>query len=94
MSLTVRWHPKVHWPLLLDIAPQSDGIYVIGYQTELDYIQDYKNRGEFYATWVRIREQYLDGVERYLAIRLKPLVGKQWGSDDPIIQVNRPERWI
>ena len=42
-----------------------------------------------YATWARVVENQRDGVERYLAEKLKPKVGSRFPDVDPI-EVNLP----
>jgi len=42
-----------------------------------------------YVTWAKVPIQYRDGIERYLADTLKPLVGDAFPGVDPI-KVNIP----
>ena len=42
-----------------------------------------------YVTWCALADQYLDGVEAYLAQTFKPLVGDRFPNAKPI-QVNHP----
>ncbi|MEA3494341.1 MAG: hypothetical protein U9R38_08190 [Candidatus Margulisiibacteriota bacterium] len=44
---------------------------------------------ELYVTWAKIDKVYLDGVERYLAEVLKPIVGSRFPDVQPI-EINWP----
>ena len=44
---------------------------------------------DLFVTWAPVVAQYRDGIERYLAETLKPLVGEAF-PDAPPIQVNLP----
>lgn len=45
------------------------------------------------ATWARVKREDRNGVERYLAEKLWPIVGKEWPGDARI-KVNLPESII
>jgi hypothetical protein len=51
-------------------------------------IQRYRSLSLF-VTWCRLADEYLDGVEAYLAQALQPLVGERFPNVRPI-QVNLP----
>ena len=51
-------------------------------------IQAYTHLG-LYVTWAHVQENYLDGVEVFLAQNLNPLVGEQFPNARPI-PVNLP----
>ncbi len=52
-------------------------------------IIEYSN---LYVTWARVQHSQLDGVERYLANELNPIVGEQFPNASPI-NVNLPWRY-
>lgn len=52
-------------------------------------ITSYSSRGQLYVTWASVRASQLDGVERYLADMLKPLVGDAYPVAAPVA-VNSP----
>ena len=43
--------------------------------------------GDLYVSWAVVREQYMDGVERFLANHYRPLIGDAFPDVHPI-QVN------
>ena len=49
----------------------------------------FKNSGPLFVTWAELPAQYLDGVERYLADTLHPLIGDVFPAALPIA-VNLP----
>lgn len=51
-------------------------------------ILSYRNK-DLYVTWAATDEYQRDGIERYLANTLKPLVGDEWPKKNPIT-VNIP----
>ena len=51
-------------------------------------IKQYATQG-LYVTWADVSQQYLDGVERYLAETLRPKVGTRFPDVLPIV-VNSP----
>ena len=51
-------------------------------------VQAYADLG-LYVTWAYVQENYLDGVEVFLAQNLNPLVGERF-PDAPPIPVNLP----
>ena len=53
-------------------------------------ITEYSTFGTLYATWASVSELYMDGVERYLADQLQPLVGPNHPDVTPIV-VNLPQ---
>jgi hypothetical protein len=53
-----------------------------------DEVLAYQDFG-LYVTWAYVPEEDLDGVERHLADRWKPLVGEQFPDAEPIV-VNSP----
>lgn len=52
-------------------------------------VMAYQSQGEYYASWITPPAAYLDGIERYLAEKLKPLVGDAFPVAAPI-EVNLP----
>ena len=56
-------------------------------------ILEYEEKGTLYATWASIGVLDRDGVERYVADKLKPLVGSRHPDVDSI-EVNLPQGWI
>lgn len=56
-------------------------------------ITSYRDRGALYTTWAEVQVHDRDGVERYVADKLKPLAGSLHPDVDPIA-VNLPEGWI
>jgi hypothetical protein len=49
----------------------------------------YRSKGDLFVTWVAVPPASLDGVERYLANQLRPLVGDRHPDVTPI-PVNLP----
>ena len=60
---------------------------------EDDRITAYRERGTLYTTGANVSALYRDGVERYVANRLTPLVGSRHPDVEPI-EVNLPDGWI
>lgn len=60
----------------------------LGKHREDNEILAYNNYGLF-VTWARVVKEHRDGVERYLAERLKPLIGSTFPNVTPI-GVNLP----
>lgn len=56
-------------------------------------ITNYGSKGTLYTTWAEVSVKNRDGVERYVADELKPLVGSRHPNVDPIV-VNLPPKWI
>lgn len=52
-------------------------------------ITQYAKYGTLYVTWAAVSAHYLDGVERYLANYLQPLIGDAF-PDAQAIAVNSP----
>jgi hypothetical protein len=56
-------------------------------------ITQYQSHGPMYVTWDTLDTRYIDGVERYLARVLLPLVpGPERDAD--IVEVPLPQRWM
>lgn len=75
---------------------QGNGpIIKIGQGTVKDRLASHRNDkritayDNLYATWASVPAKYRDGVEKYLADRLKPKVGDAYPDTNPII-VNLP----
>ena len=56
-------------------------------------ILKYRNRGTLRTTWATVSAANRDGVERYVADKLKPLVGSHHPNVTPI-PVNLPAGWV
>ena len=56
-------------------------------------ITKYRSRGTLYTTWAEVSVPSRDGVERYVADKLKPLVGSRHPDVTPI-PVNLPAAWV
>lgn len=56
-------------------------------------ISTYSKRGTLYTTGANLSKSYRDGVERYVADQLKPLVGSRHPDVTPI-NVNLPSGWM
>ena len=56
-------------------------------------ITSYRSRGTLYTTWAEVSVHNRDGVERYVAGKLKPLVGSRHPDVTPI-PVNLPADWV
>ena len=52
-------------------------------------ILGYQTLGKLRTTWALVESPYRDGVERYLAEKLEPLVGERFPDAEPIM-VNLP----
>ena len=52
-------------------------------------VMAYQSQGTYYASWIIPPIHFLDGIERYLANRLQPLVGDAFPDAVPI-EVNLP----
>lgn len=52
-------------------------------------VMAYQAQGTYYASWITPPAGYLDGIERYLANTLRPLVGDAFPDAVPI-EVNLP----
>jgi hypothetical protein len=52
-------------------------------------VMAYQSSGTYYASWITPPADYLDGIERYLSEKLKPLVGDAFPVAAPI-EVNLP----
>ena len=57
-----------------------------------DEITEYRESGPLYVTWADVSARRRDGVERFLADELDPLVGSAHPDVDPI-EVNLPGNW-
>lgn len=53
----------------------------------------YATRGTLVTTWAEVSILNRDGVEKYLANELKPLVGHSYPNAIPIA-VNKPTKWF
>lgn len=56
-------------------------------------ITTYRGKGTLYTTGANVPTSYRDGVKRYLADRLSPLVGSRHPDVAPI-SVNLPSGWV
>ena len=84
-------------------APNSTFTVYVGQSTNIgERLSQHRNdpeitahasRGTLYATWANMSILEWDGVERYLADRLRPFVGSRHPSVPPI-EVNTPAGWV
>lgn len=84
--------------------PDGDSIYTVyvgqgdvaarlgNHRSDSD-ITNYRDRGTLYTTWAEVSVRNRDGVERYVADKLEPLVGSRHPDVTPI-PVNLPAGWI
>lgn len=83
----IIWHGGKN-PRVVDVG---QGIIVDRLRTHRydEKITKYSKRGTLYVTWAAVPKSHRNGVERYLADKCSPLVGKRYPQVDPI-EVNSP----
>ena len=82
---------------LIDTCGDKQCVYVgqgvirdrLGYHRRNDEVQIYEIFGTLHVTWAAVPTKCRDGVEKYLADQLCPLVGKKYPDVLPI-EVNLP----
>ena len=88
LGVYVIWHTVGHLPELLDVG-KGDIAERIQEHRRNEALRALENSDSVWVTWASVPESSLDGVERFLADDLSPLLGEHFPDASPI-PVNLP----